>query len=522
MNLNTQQNIDLCRKALLTKELQYYSKLCELYSRLANMQKGVISAEILQKKYASALTKAASGDLEFTKPENNVILLDDLSGKKEQRFSDTEIAVFKEYAFSANRLRQFQTGCNILSQAIVEDRQGRRSLDTSAIDEFHDYMQETSKSTRSFDDYINVHSRQGVGHNYFLAARQAIKKINSIDSQHLPIDKFIKDITPLAFGSTINSVKSHNRIIDEASSIYSKNEANEFRDKPNFVKETAYKINKKASKVYTANKAKARGVMVGAACIALLLGGASYINDANSFKDLNVRTNSEQGYQTYVSQETIDKLASIRNSIETAENSTVQPSAEELADIADNLDNVIDDVMTDLVTDAFETRNPDCKVVSVETKYDRTVNMNKGSNSEPEPEEFCTITYTNEDGKEKNITVSEFSSFAPLMTGNTIIQSYTDEEKLDNLSPNVDTNQNFIKQGEDVMSILSKYKTILENTEHLAGTQMVYSGGVLIIDPSLKTVLPEKTKNSKNQRDSVSDTKVATTRQDIDDDLEIG
>ncbi len=494
MNLNTQQNIDLCRKALVTKELQYYSKLCELYAELAIIQNGRLTSEELQSKYSLPLTMAARGDTEFTRPENNII-----NGRR--LYSNQEIEIFRDYAFSAGRLRQFQEATNKLSGTLREDQNGEKYIDKHAMDNYHKFMQTTSKSTRYFDDFISEHSRQGIGHNFYLKTRQAIKRINEIDSQHLPIGKFIRDITPEAFGSTISRVNSHSQIKDQASSMYSRSETKEFREEPSLVKEAAHVIGKKAQKFFTKHKSQVRNVMISAACLATLLGGASYLNDRAAFQDLDVKTNAEQGYQNYVSPETINKLSAIRTAIENAENSPTQPSYDDLNSIRQGLDGVIDDVMSDLVTDAFESKNPDCKVTSVETNYDKTVNIY--ATNEFHPENFCTISYTDKNGEEKEITIHEFNSLA----GNPIMQSYDNEYDLDKNSPSVNENDNFVKQGEDVMQTLAEYRKILEDTEHLAGTRMIYSGGFLFTDPSLKTILPEKAQILQEEKSESVETK---------------
>ena len=470
------------------------------------MQRGRVTSETLQTKYSVPLTYAAHGDLEFLKSQNS-----------RRQFSEDEIAVFQDYAFAASRLRQFQEANNRLIGVLNTDRNGELTIDNGAMKSFHKYMQKTSKSTKSFDDFVMEHSRQGVGHKFYLKTKQAIRKINSIDNQHLPIDKFIRDITPEAFGSTLHVFNSHEQIKHRASNMYSSSEAIEFKEEPSLFKEAAHVLGKKAQKVYTANKAKVRGVMIGAACLATILGGASYLNDRAAFKDLDVKTNVQQGYQNHVSAETINKLSEIRLAIENAKNSPTQPTFNDLSEIRQSLDNVIDDVMSDLVTDAFEEKNPDCKVSSVETAYDKTVNMY--NNGEPHPENFCTITYTDEKGEEKKVVIHEFASLA----GDPITQSFDNEYNLDGNSPSVDEKDDFIAQGKAVQKILEEYEKILEDTEHLAGTQMVYSGGFLFTDPSLKTILPEKSKDLQTEKTEVSDTQLAksneTAQKTQDDDF---
>lgn len=505
MKLNTAQNIELCKKALLTKELQYYAKLCELYEQLALMQEGNSTAYQLENKYTSPLTMAARGDIEFTKPENNYI-----NGKP--LYNEHEISIFTDYAFFSKRLRQFQEAFLKLSNVIKESPQGKTYIDSTTLADYNSFMQRTSKSTRLFANFINEHTRQGTGHHYYLASKQAIRRINAVDNKHLPIDKFIRDITPQAFGAIITKPHSHERIKENAKHIFSRQDADEFRREPNIIKEAAHVIGKKAQKFVTKHKSQVRGIMVGTACVAMLLGGANFLQDREAFKDLDIKTNVEQGYQNYVSQETINKLSAIRTAIENAENSTKQPTYEDLNSIRHDLDDVIDDVMSDLVTEAFETRNPDCKVTTVETRYDKTLNMY--ATNEPHPENFCEITYINERGEQDRIVIHEFTSLA----GNPIGQSFDNEYELDSNSPSVDSTDNFIKQGADVMEILANYRKILEDTEHLAGTRMIYSGGFIFTDSSLKTILPEKLQYLQENQNKAADERSDDTNQAFQED----
>ena len=516
MNLNTEKNIELCRKALATKQLQYYAKLCELYSELAKLNPHVRTPEQVQERYSSALSLAAKGDLSFLDSSENLVMDTRFLGKN---FSEDEIKIFKQYAFATNRLREFQEGNNILSEAIFVDSNNNVDIDSSVVEQFRDYMQTKSKSTIYFDKFIDEHSRQGVGHRYLLATKQAISRINSIDCDHVPISKFIKDLNPVAFGSTLSTVYHHDKIVDGAHNFFDSQDKREFREKPGIIHEAAYKLGHSIHKTYTANKQIVRRVIIGSACAALLWGGASYINDSREFKNLNVTTNYEQGYQTHISSETKAQLTAIRTAIENAENSPTQPTAQELNVISHNLDEVIDLVMSDLVTEAFEEKNPDCKVTAVDTRYDKTVNMYKSASSEPDPENFVTITYINKNGEEKKTQVHQFNSFRILLAGSPIDQSFADEYYLDSSSNYVDGNKNFIEQGQDTMEKLHELKTKLKNTEHLAATQMIFTGGNFFIDPSLKTVMPERIQSFEDQKTPITSTQFASNK-NIEDELD--
>ena len=64
MKLDNIRNIRIYQKALYSKQLYYYSKLCELYKELAIIQGPNATSEQIQDTYSTALSLAASGKLD--------------------------------------------------------------------------------------------------------------------------------------------------------------------------------------------------------------------------------------------------------------------------------------------------------------------------------------------------------------------------------------------------------------------------------------------------------------------------
>ena len=84
MKLNNEKNIMLCQKALYSKQLQYYSKLCKLYSELAKLKGPDVTPDEVQDTYSEALALAAKGNLDFLKPENNLVYSNNYTTQKKK------------------------------------------------------------------------------------------------------------------------------------------------------------------------------------------------------------------------------------------------------------------------------------------------------------------------------------------------------------------------------------------------------------------------------------------------------
>lgn len=492
MRLNSEKNIMLCQKALYSKQLQYYSKLCSLYSELAKLKGPNTTPDEIQDTYSEALSLAAKGDLSFLDSDNK----DNYSTTPiESTYSDYESKIFKKYAFYSERLSQFKEAATILKGSIIRFSFQEPEFDLTAIDKYEKYMQNTSRSTQAFDKFINESSPRLIGNHYYLATKQSIKNIDKIDSSHLNSQAFSSILTPVAFGATIKGVKTPTNIIDDASNIFEKDEKIQYAKNPNIVVESAYifaqRSKNKMSNFYTANKTAVRLSFAAIATATALLGGVSYSKNINKYNNL---TSQSTEYESYISNKTREELKSIRERLTSYQNMlsiSQEPSIEDIKTLREDLDNVIDLVMSDLTTSAFETTNPDCKVTAVETKYDKTANRYTTATSEVKPEHFCTINYVDENGKQQKVVVTNFSAFS-IFAKDAINISYEDEYTLDHSHPSKTT-----VSGNNFEDLLNTYSSVLENTEHLAATKMIYSNG--IISPSLKTVIPEEKTNNSNE-----------------------
>jgi len=497
MKLNSEKNIMLCQKALYSKQLQYYSKLCSLYSDLAKLQGPDTTPDEVQETYSEALSLAAKGDLSFLESENDI-------------YSENEIDIFKKYAFCSDRLSQFKEAASILKGSIIRFSFEEPEFDLTAIERYKNYMQNTSKSTKLFDKFISESSPRLIGHNYYLATRKSINTIDEIDNSHLNSKAFSKILTPTAFGATIKGVKKHvhtidkpevktpSEVRDEAYNIFEKDEKREYAKTPNLAVESAYVLGQRAktgaSNFYKANKTAVRVSIAAIATSAALLGGALHVNNINTYNNLTSRSTE---YESYISNETKTELENIRSKLTSYQNivsNSDELNYKDLEGLRTELDDVINLVLSDLTKSAFETANPDCEVTSVETMYDRTTNIHTGPNAEPNPEHFCTINYVDKNGEDKSVVVTEFDSFS-MFAKNSIHKAYLNEYDLDHSHPNHSSTNT------DFEALLNTYESVLNDTEHLAGTKMIYSNG--IVSPSLKTVIPEK--NPENNDKTVND-----------------
>lgn len=103
MKLDNEKNILMYQKALYAEQLHYYSKLCELYLKLANLHK-LLSAEKIEQLYSKPLALAANGYSDFYSVGD---------------FSSKEIEIFKEYAFYSKKFNEFKEASKILSEVLI-------------------------------------------------------------------------------------------------------------------------------------------------------------------------------------------------------------------------------------------------------------------------------------------------------------------------------------------------------------------------------------------------------------------
>lgn len=510
MRLNNEKKIMLCQKSLYVKQLEYYAKLCEIYSELAKTQGPNVSHSSLHSRYNDALSDAAIGELGFL--SENVYGSD----YSMPRFSKRERELFREYSFASGRLRQFKEASARLSEAISYEEDGSMSIDHDAVNSYHRYMERKSKSTQFFDKHISEHTPTYLGHDYFVKSRDAVRKIQAIDNTHIEDFTVSKTLTPAAFGANIHGCRTRVDVVNEAKSLDTRQEVAEYKQEPGVIKEVAYvaavRTGKAIQRFHTNHRNQVRAVILAVLIAGGAVAGAQHLSNAHEYNTLSVDTAAEQGYQLNISPETYARIMAVEASIEAAKNSPTTPTYEELSAIRENLDNVIDDVMTDLVSEAFEEEHPEYTVTGVDTRYDKTVNQGKSPNSEPAKENTVIITYLDEKGEEQKLYVQDFSSTSLMNNG--IVQSFNDEYKLDRSHPSasVNENQNFVKNNQDVYASLDSFSEILGNIKHLAATDFEFSDGWLLVDPSIKSVTPEKVTPEENPTNPTN-----SDRDDYDD-----
>ena len=103
MKLESKHEIMLCQKALYTKQLTYYYKLCEIYQALANhaLNKYKLKssndfpiAKQIEEIYGTYLSKASKGDISFLERSTRARSFDDEEARLFKLFSNASISFF--------------------------------------------------------------------------------------------------------------------------------------------------------------------------------------------------------------------------------------------------------------------------------------------------------------------------------------------------------------------------------------------------------------------------------------------
>lgn len=421
MKFKNKKELLAYQKNVYAKMTFYYAKLCELYSDLASLNPSVESANEIMEMYSKPLSYVVSGNLEELKKLN---------------FSKEELSIFEKFEHFSKRFKDYQTLsksvrdnieskeiANLLSKGEITDP--NFFTDDHSSKEIKEYNKETSGKTLNVIAFETSHT-----------LRQAGKAIDRIDSNAIPKDRKLKQITPKSCGATISSPRTKHK-----------------------------------SKSFYGNKTDNRKKIVAAVVSLALLGVggnalAQHLQDSN----LSATENEKNGYENTVSDDTKSKLRNIDNAISLAKKSKVEPSDDVMYDIVYDLDNVIDDVISDLVTDAFKEKHPNYEVVSVETSYDT-------SDSTPHnrvQENSCEIIYIDDNNEENYVTLHKFDK--------DILNSFKYEYLLDHQY--------------DSLSI-DDLHDICDDINHLAGKKIEYVIDDDTLNPDLKTYKPSKKLDTK-------------------------
>ena len=480
---SNRRNVNICKKALYAKQLSIYAHLCKKYQQLADLNKGSTPTEIEQ-KYSYILTQISSGMSVEEAIKNDTILHGQDYETATHGYSKTERDIFKVYAKFSTLYHDYKYASQLLNEATAS----KGETDPKKDAEFERFMNSSDSrsqsSTRIFLHDIKSHSPTFNAFSAYVTAREAVKSISEIDSSHIDHEKIAASMTPETFGANIRGCRT--RLL-----------TNPLRAKDDKIKETedkffAIKAENNIQRFCTKHRTAIRRVFATVLAAGLIFAAGQHINDAHIYNNLNIDTAASQGYEVVLTQDTQSEIQRVEQLINDAKASPDTPTYEELASIRYGLDEVIDNVMTDLVTDAFEEAHPEYQVLGVETRYDKTVNQGKSPNSEPAKENTVTITYLDENGEQKTENVQNFSATALL--NNAIEESFKDEYKLDGLHPSSTPNpdQNFIQNDQEVYDLILEYEEVLGGIKHLSATKLVYKDGNFLVGPSLKSVTPEK------------------------------
>lgn len=535
MKLNDEKSVKVCQQALFSKQLQYYSNLCKIYEELANiaisknrlrMQNDRTISEQVSSIYGNYLTMAVDGDLSFLEDKNNYIINED--GTTYERFNEKQFNLIRHFSKYASLISQFKDASQLLEDA-TRYKDGSLTyfgIDEEKLDEYHDFMEKTSRQTKNFDTYISQSPLRAIGRNSFKKTSNAIKQINKIDSEHINWSKdskfYQERLTPKAFGANIYGARgsvrrrliSPKKVIEsEFNTIYTKQEMAEFRKKPSKVAKLAENIYVAANKTkefFKARKGTLKRAGLIAGVIATLGGTGKHVYDAHIFNHLSVNTNTEKGFDVLINKDTQDQLASIRREIDSLKTISELPSDDYLDSIINSLDSTTTNVISDLMKKAIKEKYPNYSDIQLEDRYDLNINKNIGS-GQPSPQEFIVATAKNEKGEDVKLRYDSFVSTA--IFKNPLRDSIYNEEILDGASISKDslavkihekiksirsnsseTLANKINNLEDVTKEL---ENILEDLEHLAGCEfdIIPFNYVLVSAPDKVKSIDEKNKN---------------------------
>lgn len=398
MKLNNKKKITLCQKALSTKELEHYARLCTIYNKLAKTQSSDISPIRIEQRYSTALTNATNGNLDFLEDPDCI-------------FTYKEAELLHDYALHASKLQEFKTASGLLKNVLPTPKS---EIDYDALDEYFDYMENTSKSTQIFDDDIAKHSPTFLGHEFFAKSKKAIRAIQKIDKGHLP--NIVEKVTPELYGANISGYRRTLRsIVKDANNIFSQKEQETY-GKPlsntRLAMEGAQIISQNvadiaidtADNVRTVLHDHGRQIAAITASALLLTGGYSSITwaaDKIAQKDQSVTYNLENGYKMPFSDKLVQNIIQLNQDIDEISSYNITSlsaeQAEKLSTVRDREDIIISDYM-------YEIGQKYCEQMGYEF-VDATNYYDKNSKELPY---YLSLTYIDKDGNEVSKNLSNF------------------------------------------------------------------------------------------------------------------
>lgn len=436
MLLNNVKNIELLKKGLYSQELKHYSSLCKVYSELiksvaldpTNITKQDIARGL--EKYSTFLDAAAKGDFNFIRVYSEETLGEDMLPSA-PRFSAKDVEFFKEYSYHSQKITQFKQGSELLNKVIDKDlKTGKPMLSSTALKSFEDYMRQDIKNENPdfapnyqakylrlnsgsylIDHLVKDHSPRWLGHQFFLASKNSLNTINSIDANHLPTSLQLKNnLTPAQFGAEITGVKGNiQKFFDKfrrkdksdnevTYDPFTDREKEYFDKKPGKIHENLYKVGQKV-KAVAGSLSRAKK-----AAIALTLAGAllvsPIVNTYSEARDFDEATTvSAVQIDKNITPMSVNELESVIKDFETQNYENVEdfkedgnyaldaieqtcqtylkeyrtPSLEDAKSILDSLDNVTSMLVEKPIEFAIQENYPDYTNIVADLYYDNTV-----------------------------------------------------------------------------------------------------------------------------------------------------
>lgn len=521
MNLNDEKNLLLAKKGVYAEQLYFYSKLCETYGDLAEIaiEKYNLNPNDIEQRYAKPLAQIISStDIPKT--------LDEL--KKEYRFipgtnlshaySPKEIELFSSFAKNSEKFKNFKRISSFLDEAsMCEDSNSREAV----LSKMHNYMNNPRRpnTIHEFDKLISNHSPRFLGSRFFLLASNGIKNIKNVDYTHIPIPYSVKletELTPEKFGATLSvpelitkNIKkleenldydSHynpdNWNLDENLDDKTSEAQNEYNTIKNSFEEKKFVIGSKISNKYHAHKSVLKRAAYTALAVATLIGGGGQI--AKEIKAHNLGVNSQTNYEQTISNNTKEYLDNIIKDLDLQKDS-FDPQKSDVKDIESRIDLVLDYIIKDQVTTAFEDYHKDYQVTDVSTWFDLRYQDNSGE----KPYEFVTVTYLDENGKEGKENISNFKS--EFLTSNSLYNAFNVEEEIDLNSPIAnafedDGTKNFLQKAKDIQEVMDYLENAVEQVQNIAAFGIEHGHTLIFKEPYLKSVLPDEKQNDDDER----------------------
>ncbi len=516
MNLKNDQNILLAKKAVYAEQLLYYSRLCQTYQALAEeaRKRRISSPYDIEKRYAEPLSKIISSsniNVTLDNLEKEHVFSEDYMGAK---YSPKELEFFRSFGRNSEIFKNFQNASSFLDRAYTAENDSERE---TAISNFHSYLSNPnrSKKVRNFDKLISEHSPRYIGHRYFLVANKGLNDINEVDSDHIPLSPFVikENLSPERFGAIISGYKSLAYKIDElefgqasADSFDPDNwdllnnreqkvlEAEDsFQSISHSVSEKAFvvgsKIKNPVSKAYKAHKGTIKKAAAIAAAVALLIGGVYQASKELAAHNLDM---NQSQYEQTITNETKDYIERIMADLNLQRDS-FDPQYQDVKAIEENIDLVLDYVVRDQVTTAFQAYHKGWTVTNVESWFDKSLQP-ASPNSEPREFEFITVSYIDENGNSGKEDIGDFRS--DFITKNHLQDIFSVEENIDLNSPiysafNNDGTKNFLDKADDIEDVMQYLGNIISVTKHAAAFKVEHGHGILG-KPFLKSELPDK------------------------------